>query len=76
MLDSQWLVQVLLKQQLLEDHLIFMVIIVLQLKFQWSKRCKYHLKTYEKKVKLNGTTINLNVVFRDGGAQLMEMIWL
>mgnify|MGYP002810000125 FL=1 len=53
-----------------------MVIIVLQLKFQWSKRCKYLLKIYEKKVKLNGTTINLNVVFRDGGAQLMEMIWL
>jgi iron complex outermembrane receptor protein len=35
-----------------------------------------NFKTYEKKIKLNSTSINVNVVFRDGGAQLMEMIWL
>jgi iron complex outermembrane receptor protein len=35
-----------------------------------------NFKTYEEKIKLTGTTINVNVVFRDGGAQIMEMIWL
>jgi hypothetical protein len=35
-----------------------------------------NFKTCKKKVALNGALINGNVVLRDRGAQLMEMIWL